>query len=272
MKGSLDKFLKLKSEVSSSIKGTHHTCFYKGGFEFVADICPHSTSVTLHPKKVKVLVTQSCLTHCDPVDCSPPDSSVRGILQARILEWVASWPRDWTWVSSIADRHFTNWATREEFIVLVTCHVWLFKTPWTVAHQDPLSMEFPRQEYWSGLPFPFPGHLPNPAFEPASPAFQADSLPSEPPGKSRSSLKWCQFHFKLPLVILFQSIPLPIQPFIIYPSIHPSNYLSNYASIHPSIQALTLPSTHPSSMHPSIYSSIHPTIHQETFMGKVSVY
>ena len=55
-------------------------------------------------------------------------------------------------------------------------------TPWT-AHQVPLSMEFPRQEYWSGLPFPSPGDLPNPGIEPRSPALQTDALPSEPPGK-----------------------------------------------------------------------------------------
>ena len=52
----------------------------------------------------------------------------------------------------------------------------LFETPWTVAHQAPLSMGFPRQEYWSGLPFPSPGDLPNPAIEPRSPALQTDSL------------------------------------------------------------------------------------------------
>ena len=57
------------------------------------------------------------------------------------------------------------------------------ETPWTVAHQAPLSMEFSRQEYWSGQSFPFPGDLPDPGFEPRSPALQADSLPSEPPGK-----------------------------------------------------------------------------------------
>ena len=56
-------------------------------------------------------------------------------------------------------------------------------TPWTVAHQAPLSMEFSRQEYWSGVPFPSPGYLPDPEIEPGSPTFQADSLPSEPPGK-----------------------------------------------------------------------------------------
>ena len=52
-------------------------------------------------------------------------------------------------------------------------------TPWTIAHQAPLSMGFSRQEYWSGLPFPSPGNLPNPGIAPGSPALQADSLPTE---------------------------------------------------------------------------------------------
>ena len=58
---------------------------------------------------------------------------------------------------------------------------WLSVTPWTVAHQAPLSMEFFRQEYWSGLPFPPPGDLLNQGTEPRSPSLQADSLPSESP-------------------------------------------------------------------------------------------
>ena len=62
-------------------------------------------------------------------------------------------------------------------------HVQLFVTLWTVGHQAPLSMRFPRQENWSGLPFPSPGDLPNPGIKPGSPALQADSLPSEPLGK-----------------------------------------------------------------------------------------
>ena len=53
---------------------------------------------------------------------------------------------------------------------------------WTVAHQAPPSMEFSGQEYWSSLPFPSPGDLPNPGTEPRSPALQADALSSEPPG------------------------------------------------------------------------------------------
>ena len=71
---------------------------------------------------MKVLVAQSCLTPCDPMDCT---------------------------------------------------------------HQAPLSMEFFRQEYCSGLPFPSPGDLPDPGIEPVSPALQADSLPSEPLGKPK---------------------------------------------------------------------------------------
>ena len=55
-------------------------------------------------------------------------------------------------------------------------------TPWTVDCQAPLSMEFSRQEYWSGLPFPSLGDLPDPGIEPGSPVLQADSLQFEPPG------------------------------------------------------------------------------------------
>ena len=58
----------------------------------------------------------------------------------------------------------------------------LFAMPWTVAYHAPPSMEFSRREYWSGLPFPSLGDLPNPGIEPGSPALQADALPSEPPG------------------------------------------------------------------------------------------
>ena len=57
----------------------------------------------------------------------------------------------------------------------------LFATPWTIAFQAPLSMEFSRQEYWSGLPFRSQGDLPDPGIEPGSPALQADSLVPELP-------------------------------------------------------------------------------------------
>ena len=64
-------------------------------------------------------------------------------------------------------------------------HVWLFVTPWTLAYQAPSSMGFSRQEYWSRLPFPSPGNLPNPGIEPGSPALQTDAIPSGPPGKPK---------------------------------------------------------------------------------------
>ena len=65
----------------------------------------------------------------------------------------------------------------------------LFATPWTVAYQASLSMGFSRQEYWSGLPFPSPGDLPDPGIAPRSPTLEADTLTSEPPGKPKSNYK-----------------------------------------------------------------------------------
>ena len=182
-------------------------------------------------------VAQSCPTLCDPMDCSLPGSSVHGIFQARVLEWIAisfsrgsARPRDRTQVSCMVDRRFTIWATREVLafhshiyfkelekiclfcILFIYCSVSLSEVPnfllipffclynffllekvfWRqilfisscvlshfscVAHQAPLSMGFSRQKYWSGLPFPSPGDLPNPRIKPVSPALQVDSLP-----------------------------------------------------------------------------------------------
>ena len=84
---------------------------------------------------------QSCPTLCDPIDSRPPSSSIPGILQARILEWVAiSFSNAWKW----------------KVKVKLLSPVWLFATPWTVAYQAPLSMGFSKQEYRSWLPFPSP--------------------------------------------------------------------------------------------------------------------
>ena len=68
--------------------------------------------------------------------------------------------------------------------------VCLFVTPWTGAYQAPPSMEFSRQEYWSGGPLPSPGDLPDPGIEPIhkSPALQADTLSSEPPGQHHGEM------------------------------------------------------------------------------------
>ena len=85
-------------------------------------------------------------------------------------------------------------------------------TPWSVALQVPLSMEFSRQEYWSGLPYPSPGDLPNPGIQPGSPRLKADSLPSEPPEfrgikfKTEGTLKNVVFAYLLALGILSPSL------------------------------------------------------------------
>ena len=82
---------------------------------------------------------ESCPTLCDPTDGRPPGSPVPGILQARILEWIAiSFSNAWKWKVKVKS----------------LSHVRLTATPWAVAHQVPPSMGFSRQEYWSGVPFP----------------------------------------------------------------------------------------------------------------------
>ena len=95
---------------------------------------------------MKVLVTQSCLTLCDPMDCSPPGSSVHGVLKARILEWVASpfsrWsfqPRDQTQVSLIAGGFFTNWATGEAPLKHVNLSISPLDWEWVGASLDSAS-------------------------------------------------------------------------------------------------------------------------------------
>ena len=69
----------------------------------------------------------------------------------------------------------------------------LFTTPWTVAYQAPSSMGFSRQEYWSGLPFPSPGDLPDPGIELGSPALRADALTSEPSNTQHLHKYACKF-------------------------------------------------------------------------------
>ena len=84
---------------------------------------------------------QSCPTLCDPIDGSPPGSSVPRILQTRTLEWLAiSFSNAWKWKVKVKS----------------LSRVWLFATPWTAAYQAPPSMWFSRQEYWSEVPSPSP--------------------------------------------------------------------------------------------------------------------
>ena len=82
---------------------------------------------------------QSCPTLCDPIGNSSPGSSVHGILQARTLQWVA-----------ISSSNAWKWKVKVKSLSRVR----LLATPWTAAHQAPLSMGFSRQEYWSGVPLP----------------------------------------------------------------------------------------------------------------------
>ena len=134
---------------------------------------------------------QSCLTLYDPMDCSPPVSSVHGILQARILEWTAipfsrgsSWPRDWTWVSCIAGRFFTIWAIGESPLVtklyptfcdLMACRL--------LCPRD-----FPSKNTKVGSHFLLQGIFPEPEIETASPALQMDSLTLSHPGDPKDNI------------------------------------------------------------------------------------
>ena len=106
-------------------------------------------------------------------------------------------------VAFIKSRDFWTWyqvkVKESESEVAQSCLT--LCTPWTVAHQAPPSMGFSRQEYWSGLPFPSPGDLPNPGIKPRSPALQADILTSEPPGKPKYAILICEgCHDKVPQV------------------------------------------------------------------------
>ena len=145
------------------------------------------------------------MSDCSLVSCSPPGSSVYGISQVRILE--SGWhfllqgifltqrsnpPLLRRQVYSLPLSHTGNLLLL--LLLLLSClsRVRLCATPWTAAHQAPLSMGFFRQECASGLPFPPPGDLPDPEVEPACPvhpALQVNSLPAEPLGEPFASLR-----------------------------------------------------------------------------------
>ena len=190
------------------------------------------------------------------MDCSPLGSSVHGLLQARILEWVAipfsreySWLRDWAQFSCVADRFFTIWATREVHhavalswglglgssevlfthmsstsgvgLSVLLCAQSLNRIWLVVAHQASLSMDFSRQEYWSGLSFPSPGDLSYPGIKPMSLAFPALAggfFTTVPPGNTWviancASQTWKHTELKL------ESIQKPLDGFWSMPSL-----------------------------------------------------
>ena len=125
---------------------------------------------------------QSCSTLCDPIDGSPPGSSVPGILQARTLEWVAiSFSNAWKWKVKVKS-------------LSLVC---LLATPWTAAYQAPRFVGFSRQEYWSGSPVPSP---------------RTDSLLARnkmwsvcPPNSSVTCFNWLECHLHALHVLL----PIP---------------------------------------------------------------
>ena len=86
-------------------------------------------------------------------------------------------------------------------------HVRLFATPWTVAYQAPRSIGFSRQDYWSGMPFPSPGDLPNPGIKPGSPELQTDALLSEPLGKPQVISLSRALLFATPWTVAYQAPP-----------------------------------------------------------------
>ena len=133
-------------------------------------------------------IAQSCLTLCDLMDYSLSVSSIHGSFQARVLEWIAisfsrgsSRPRKSAFPGSPAlqaDALLSEPMPKNVQLLLLShfSRVRLFATPWTIVYETPPSMEFSKQENWSGLPFPSPGALPNPGIEPMSPALQADAF------------------------------------------------------------------------------------------------
>ena len=128
-------------------------------------------------------------------------------------DWMASptwvYSRSWWWTGRPGVLQFMglqrirhdwvtelNWTelteSRQCDIVKSLSRVRLFATPWSIAHQAPLSMGFSGQEYWSWLPFPSPGDLPNPGIKPRSPTLQADALTSEPSKKINTRCRICE--------------------------------------------------------------------------------
>ena len=83
-----------------------------------------------------------------------------------------------------------------------------FVTPWIMAHQALLSMGFSRQKYWSGLPFPSPGDVPDLGIKPESPALQADPLPPDSPGKPK--------YIQMPCYVYLQCLSLSLHVHLIY--------------------------------------------------------
>ena len=126
------------------------------------------------------------------MDCSPPGSSVPGILQARTLEWVAiSFSNAWKWKVKVKS----------------LSRVWLLATPWTAAYQALPSMGFSGQQYWSGVPLPSPGDLPDSETDIMPSVLAGRFFTTEPPGKPHlgyfyeTYLKYWRISMWVPLIV-----------------------------------------------------------------------
>ena len=158
------------------------------------------------------------------MDCSPPGSSVHGILQARILKWVAlsssrgsSQPRDWTCVSCIGRRILYHWATKEALLIYVLAHL-----KWSEVAQscptlcNPMDCSPPgssihgilQARILEWVAISFSRDLPNPGIEPRSPTLQADALTSEPPRK----LAYLGYLKSFPIL----EFPIPIDSYFFF--------------------------------------------------------
>ena len=121
----------------------------------------------------------------DPLDCSPPDSSVHGNSPGKNTSVGCHFLLQGIFLTQESNPNSRQILYHLKVKVKSLSRVQLFATPWAVAYQAPLSMGFSRQVYWSGLPFPSPGNLPNPGIKLGSPALQTDSLPTDLQGKPK---------------------------------------------------------------------------------------
>ena len=120
----------------------------------------YSKVVQLYTRMHACWVAHSCMSLCNPLDCSTQGSSVHGILQARILEWVvisfsrgSSWPRDWTWVFCIEGRSFTIWSTREALSYTCICMLFFIFLSIQVNHRIVIG----HKDFWEVVAFGMSG-------------------------------------------------------------------------------------------------------------------
>ena len=154
----------------------------------------------MYPRKEEVHLKHSSVTQAEPLWGKGRNACVLSCVQLFATPWTIAHQAEPPWGKgrnacvlscvqlfatplTIAHQAEPPWGKGRNACVL-SC-VQLFVIPWTIAHQAPPSMEFSRQEYWSGLPFPPLGDLPNPGIEPGSPALLEDSLVIEPPEKPK---------------------------------------------------------------------------------------